>query len=81
MCGFIDFLVAISCDVDPHAAGHQCFEASRFSASVRMAGLGGDSVPVGLKGVCLLDLFSLFSVVLNNSFHRRGPWITDPALE
>ena len=78
MCGFINFLVAISCDVDPHAAGHQCFEASRFPASVRMAGLEGDSVPVGLKGAYLLDQFS---VVLNNSFHRRRPWITDPALE
>ena len=78
MCGFINFLVAISCDVDPHAAGHQCFEASRFPASVRMAELEGDSVPVGLTGACLLDQFS---VVLNNSFYRHGPWIKDPALE
>ena len=78
MCGFINFIVATSGDVDPPAAGHQCFEVSRFPASVRMAGLEGDSVPVGFTGACLLDQFS---VVLNNSFHRRGPWITDPALE
>ena len=78
MCGFTNFLVAISCDVDPHAAGHQCFAVLRFLASVRMAGLEGDSVPDGLTGACLLDQLS---VVLNNSFHRRGPWITDPALE